>query len=171
MPQVAYMTVKGKKQGLMTAGCNTAESMGNKYQQDHTDESTVIQFDHQMIIPRDPQTGQPTGQRVHKPVIVKTRYDKGTPLMNQALCTGEILEEVTIKWYRTTLEGTQEHYFTHTFTDATIVEINAETALATDESLDYRDHEVVYSMVYRKIEWEHVVAGTSGSDDWRAPKA
>ncbi|MFP1948356.1 type VI secretion system tube protein Hcp, partial [Lonsdalea quercina] len=22
---------------------------------------------------------------------------------------------------------------------------------------------------YRKIDWEHTVAGTSGSDDWRAP--
>ncbi|HHQ4672500.1 TPA: type VI secretion system tube protein Hcp, partial [Aeromonas veronii] len=22
---------------------------------------------------------------------------------------------------------------------------------------------------YRKIDWEHTVAGTSGADDWRAP--
>jgi len=25
------------------------------------------------------------------------------------------------------------------------------------------------SLAYRKIDWEHTVAGTSGSDDWRAP--
>ncbi|MCE8038777.1 type VI secretion system tube protein Hcp, partial [Halomonas sp. MCCC 1A11062] len=25
------------------------------------------------------------------------------------------------------------------------------------------------SLAYRKIDWEHNVAGTSGSDDWRAP--
>ncbi|KHD09677.1 Major exported protein [Candidatus Thiomargarita nelsonii] len=169
MPQVAYVTTNGVTQGLMTAGCNTPESMGNKYQQDHTDESTVLEFDHELIIPRDPQTGQPTGQRVHRPVVYRTRYDKATPLMNQALCTGERLPEVIIKWYRTTMEGTQEHYYTHTLTDATIIGIKAETALATDESLDYRDHEVVYSLVYRKIKWEHVVAGTSGEDDWRKP--
>ncbi|HDC4324226.1 TPA: type VI secretion system tube protein Hcp, partial [Aeromonas veronii] len=24
-------------------------------------------------------------------------------------------------------------------------------------------------MAYRKIDWEHTVAGTSGADDWRAP--
>ncbi|TGO02231.1 hypothetical protein PN36_28310 [Candidatus Thiomargarita nelsonii] len=153
MPQVAYVTVNGVRQGLITAGCNT---------QDHTDESTVLQFEHQMIIPRDPQTGQPTGQRVHKPLVYRTRYDKTTPLMNKALCTGERLSEVVIKWYRTIMEGTQEYYFTHTLTDAIIVDIKAETTLATDNSLDYRDHEVVYSLVYRKIKWEHVVAGTSG---------
>ncbi|MBI0473584.1 type VI secretion system tube protein Hcp, partial [Pectobacterium parmentieri] len=25
------------------------------------------------------------------------------------------------------------------------------------------------SLAYRKIDWEHTVAGTSGSDDWRVP--
>ncbi|OAD20124.1 Hcp1 family type VI secretion system effector [Candidatus Thiomargarita nelsonii] len=69
------------------------------------------------------------------------------------------------------MEGKQEHYFTHTLTDATIVDITAETVLATDESLDYRDHEVVFSLVYLKIKWEHVVAGTSGEDTWRKPAA
>ncbi|MEI7320236.1 type VI secretion system tube protein Hcp, partial [Pectobacterium parmentieri] len=24
-------------------------------------------------------------------------------------------------------------------------------------------------LAYRKIDWEHTVAGTSGSDDWRVP--
>ncbi|HHM04790.1 MAG TPA: type VI secretion system tube protein Hcp, partial [Gammaproteobacteria bacterium] len=27
-----------------------------------------------------------------------------------------------------------------------------------------------WSFSYRRIDWEHVVAGTAGSDDWRAPK-
>ncbi len=25
------------------------------------------------------------------------------------------------------------------------------------------------SLSYRKVDWEHTVAGTSGADDWRAP--
>jgi len=169
MPQMGYVAVTGTKQGNITAGCNTPESMGNKYQEDHPDESTVLQFDHNMLIPRDPQSGQPTGQRVHKPVVYRTRYDKATPLMNQALCTGERLSEVVFKWYRTTMDGKQEHYFTHTLTDATIVDITTETVLATDESLDFRDHEVVYSLVYRKIVWKHDGANTEGEDDWRKP--
>jgi type VI secretion system secreted protein Hcp len=168
MPTVAYMTVNGQTQGLMTAGCNTPESMGNKYQEDHTDESTVLESNHQIMIPRDPQTGQPSGQRVHGPFAVRTRFDKAAPLMAQAICAGEILQ-VEIKWWRTTMEGTQEHYYTHKLTDATLVDVKTEVVLCTDTSLGFRDHEVVYSMVYRKIEWEHMVAGTSGSDDWRAP--
>ena len=26
------------------------------------------------------------------------------------------------------------------------------------------------SMSYRKINWDHTIAGTSGSDDWRKPQ-
>jgi type VI secretion system secreted protein Hcp len=28
---------------------------------------------------------------------------------------------------------------------------------------------VEVSVAYRKVTWEHGVAGTSGSDDWRSP--
>jgi type VI secretion system secreted protein Hcp len=28
---------------------------------------------------------------------------------------------------------------------------------------------VTVSLSYRKVTWEHVVAGTSGADDWRTP--
>ncbi len=28
---------------------------------------------------------------------------------------------------------------------------------------------VEVSVAYRKVTWEHSVAGTSGSDDWRSP--
>jgi hypothetical protein len=30
---------------------------------------------------------------------------------------------------------------------------------------------VMVAIPYRKINWEHTVAGTSGADDWRSPKA
>ncbi|TNE94417.1 MAG: type VI secretion system tube protein Hcp, partial [Gammaproteobacteria bacterium] len=31
------------------------------------------------------------------------------------------------------------------------------------------DGTVTVSLSYRKVTWEHAVAGTSGADDWRAP--
>jgi type VI protein secretion system component Hcp len=47
MPTPAYLSITGVKQGLITAGTF-----------------------HQVIIPRDPLAGQPTGQRVHKPLMI-----------------------------------------------------------------------------------------------------
>ncbi|SIO95484.1 hypothetical protein [Vibrio spartinae] len=40
MAHIAYMTIKGEKQGIISSGCNTKDSMGNKYQETHTDEIT-----------------------------------------------------------------------------------------------------------------------------------
>jgi type VI secretion system secreted protein Hcp len=161
------MNVEGATQGPISSGANTSDSMGNKYQSDHADEITVIAYDHDVFIPRDPQSGQPVGRRVHGPVTIRKRFDKASPMLYQALCTGERLPTVEIHWFRTTMEGTQEHYFTHILEDALIVDIKGNMVLTTDVSQDYRDHEEEVLMTYRKITWKHEVAGTEGSDDWR----
>ena len=168
MPINAYMSVMGVTQGAISADANTDESMGNKYQSDHSDEITVIAFNHEVFIPRDPQSGQPVGRRVHGPVTIRKRFDKSSPMLYQALCTGERLSTVEVHWYRTTMEGEQEHYFTHILEDALIVNIKGDMVLTTDVSQDYRDHEEEIMMTYRKITWKHEVATTEGSDDWRA---
>ncbi|MFK3567558.1 type VI secretion system tube protein TssD, partial [Pseudomonas sp. M3] len=63
-------------------------------------------------------------QRVHKPFIFTSSLNKATPLMYQALANGEMLPTVEVSWYRTSSEGKQEHFFTTTLEDATIVSIN-----------------------------------------------
>jgi type VI secretion system secreted protein Hcp len=169
MPTPAYMSIEGTTQGNITAGCFTEDSVGNIYVEGHEDEVLVEAFKHNIIIPRDPQSGQPTGQRVHQPVTITKVYDKSSPLLYQALCSGERLPRVEIKWYRTSPAGKQEHYFTHVLEDAVIVDINAAMPNCQDPGQAHFTHLEEVSMTYRKITWEHVVAGTSGSDDWRTP--
>ncbi len=169
MPTPAYITLVGTKQGLITAGTFTEDSVGNIYQEGHEDEALVQAFSHEIIIPRDPQSGQPTGQRVHKPLMITKVYDKASPLIFNALTSGERLSECTIKWYRTSSAGVQEHYFTVKLEDAVIVDVKAYMPNCQDPNMAHFTHlEDVY-MTYRKIIWTHEVAGTSGSDDWRAP--
>lgn len=169
MPTPAYMSIEGTTQGNITAGCFTEDSVGNIYVEGHEDEVLVEAFRHELIIPRDPQSGQPTGQRVHQPVTITKVYDKSSPLLYQALCSGERMTKVKIKWYRTSPAGKQEHYFTHVLEDAVIVDINATMPNCQDPGQSHFTHLEEVSMTYRKITWEHVVAGTSGSDDWRSP--
>ncbi|CDI94962.1 secreted protein Hcp [Pseudomonas aeruginosa PA38182] len=75
MATPAYMSITGTKQGLITAGAFTEDSVGNTYQEGHEDQVMVQGFNHEVIIPRDPQSGQPTGQRVHKPVVITKVFD------------------------------------------------------------------------------------------------
>jgi type VI secretion system secreted protein Hcp len=167
MPIPAYMSIEGETQGLITEGCNTEDSIGNTFQEAHEDEFLVQQFNHQIIVPTDPQSGQPSGQRVHKPITLVKVYDRASPLLFQALCTGERLPECVINWFRITNEGIEELYFSHTLEDATIVDISPFMPNAQDPAMSHFRHMEKISLVYRKISWAHEVAGTEGSDDWR----
>ncbi len=170
MPTPAYMSIEGVTQGNITEGANTMDSMGNRYQEGHENEVTVQAFKHEIIIPRDPQSGQPSGQRVHQPLVITKIFDKSSPLLYAALASGERLSEINIKWYRTSMAGTQEHYFTHTLEDAMIVDIRGHSPNAQDPETAHFTHMEDVEFTYRKITWTHEVAGTSGDDDWRAPK-
>ena len=169
MATPAYMSVTGEKQGLITAGAFTADSVGNTYQEGHEDQVMVQGFSHDVIIPRDPQSGQPTGQRVHKPLCITKVFDKASPLLLKALTSGERMTEVIIEWYRTSASGTQEHYYTTKLEDAVIVDIKNYMHNCQDPDNMHFTHLEDVHFSYRKIIWTHVISNTTGSDDWRAP--
>ncbi len=171
MPTPAYMTIEGETQGDITEGANSEESIGNDFQEEHADEFLVQAFEHNISVPVNPQSGQPSGQRVHKSMIVTKVFDKCSPLLYTALCTGERLPECEIKWFRTSSEGKEEHYFTTKLSDATIVSIESAMPNCQDPAHEHFTHLEKIALRYRKIEWEHEVAGTAGADDWRAKGA
>ncbi|MGU3492576.1 Hcp family type VI secretion system effector [Xanthobacteraceae bacterium A53D] len=169
MPSPAYVTIKGQKQGEITKGAFTADSVGNIWQEGHEDESIVQAFSGHAIIPRDPQSGQPTGARVHQPASITKYMDKASPLLWQALATGEVLSEVVLSLWRTSPNGTQEKYFTVKYEDAVLVDgksLIPNALLAENAQFGHMEE---WSFTYRKVTWTHEKAGTSGSDDWRKP--
>ncbi|HBP8200025.1 TPA: Hcp family type VI secretion system effector, partial [Escherichia coli] len=118
MPTPCYISITGQTQGNITAGAFTADSVGNIYVQGHEDEMLVQEFLHNVTVPTDPQSGQPAGQRAHKPFIFTVALNKAVPLMYNALASGEMLPTTELHWWRTSVEGKQEHYFTTRLTDS-----------------------------------------------------
>ncbi|EKO3989641.1 type VI secretion system tube protein Hcp, partial [Vibrio fluvialis] len=72
------------------------------------------------------QSGQPSGQRVHKPFKFTVSLNKAVPLLYNALASGEKMTTVELKWYRTSIEGKQENFFTTKLENASIVDIQCE---------------------------------------------
>jgi type VI secretion system secreted protein Hcp len=167
MNNPVFMSVKGSTQGLITEGAFTPESVGNSYQDGHENEALVKSFSHNIQTPRDPQSGQPSGQRSHKPLVVTKLFDKSSPLLYNALTKGETLTDVELKWYRTGYTGKPEHYFTITLEDAVIVDIQAGMELEEGQMTSQVAPLEKVAFAYRKISWRHETASTSGEDDWR----
>ncbi len=168
MPTPGYLSITGAKQGNISQGAFNSQSVGNIYQAGHEDTCLIEAMSCDVMIPRDPQSGQPTGMRVHQPSSVTKVFDKASPLLWQALCNGETLQ-MHMDFFRINTTGTQEKYFTIKWTDAVLVEGKGFMPNCLDkENANYVNMET-WSFTYRKIEWDHVIAGTSGSDDWRSP--
>ncbi|QOG13203.1 Hcp family type VI secretion system effector [Arcobacter sp. FWKO B] len=167
MNNPVFMSIKGSTQGLITEGAFTPESVGNSYQEGHENETLVRAFSHNIKIPRDANSGQPSGQRSHQPFVITKLFDKSSPLIYNALTKGETLTEVELKWYRTSYAGKPEHYFTVLLEDAVIVDVESLMEPEIGASLaDVAPAEKV-AFAYRKISWRHETASTSGEDDWR----
>ena len=167
MQNPMYVSIEAETRGLLTNGCNTEASIGVSAQTPYSDESTVKGYSHNITIPRDPLSGQPSGQRIHSPFVITKLLDKSSPLLMGALVDGEKLRRVTLRKYRTGSDGKLELFYTITLEDAIVLDINPDAPHTFGElEKDVAPLEHV-SFSYRKIIWNHVLAGTEAEDDWR----
>lgn len=160
MAMPAHMYVTGTRQGFIAGSCDL---------RGREDSMLIEQFDHHVHIPSDPQSGLPTGKRVHKPLTVCKFYDKASPKLYQALVTGERMSEVKIDWYRINPSGEEEHYFQHVLTDAIIIGIKPYMPNCLDSSKEQFQHMEEVSFTYRKIRWTWIPDGVEAEDDWKVP--
>jgi type VI secretion system secreted protein Hcp len=167
MPNPIYAWFKGETQKNIEGWGSWA---GEDDQAGREGSSLVQQFDHEITIPHDPQSGQATGRRVHHPVRIVKRIDKASPKLYQALCSGERLTPVTFKWYRIdpTGAGGQQHYFSTTLEEAVIIAMKEWFPHTSDrEKSDYSHFEDV-AFTYRKIIWRWEDGGIETQDDWKS---
>jgi type VI secretion system secreted protein Hcp len=115
--------------------------------------SLVIAVSHEIVSPRDPQSGLPTGKRQHKPLTIRKEIDKSTPLLMRAIFTNQNLPTVTVN-----LNGPDGKV------EATVKLTNASVA----DHVQQGSTETV-SFTYQKITWTWVDGGITAEDDWNPP--
>lgn len=160
MPMPAHMTMKGEKQGDIKGNCTMKGREGTML---------VEAFDHEIHIPTDPQTGLSSGKRVHGHFKIVKEFDKASPMIYQALCTGEHMKEVVLKFYRVSKAGTEEQYFTIKLEDAVAVTIRPWMPNCLDKSTSSYGHMEEVAFTYRKASWRHEIDKTEAQDDWMVP--
>ncbi|NDJ57413.1 Hcp family type VI secretion system effector [Enterobacteriaceae bacterium 4M9] len=154
MANIIYLTIKGEKQGLISAGCSSVESIGNKFQSGHEDEIFILELTSQMIR---------SDNLALRPVQIRKPIDKATPLLAQAISNNEKLE-CTFLLYRTAQSGGNELYFKMKLSKATIGDIQLFCPNSVSHN-EMQPQETV-SFNYASVTWEHVMAGTSAYSLW-----
>jgi type VI secretion system secreted protein Hcp len=151
-----YLEVKGKIQG---------EIKGDVIEKGKEGLIKVTAFQHEIVSPRDVASGQATGKRQHKPLVITKELDKASPLLYKALTTNEDLSEVNLSLYRPAVNkvgsgsGIIQLYFTIKLTDANITGIRLWT---NDKGAPMED----VSFTYQKITWTYTNGNIVHEDSW-----
>ena len=152
-----YLSMTGRRQGLISAGCSATDSIGNRCQSAHLDEIMVLSFSHNLS-----NLGN-TEQTTHRPILITKYIDKATPLLAEALTNREILE-CRINLYRINAAGKHECYFKVDLSDAIIVDQRMEVPHSV--LLNAQDPQEYLAIRYGFIAWHHLTANTSGYAAW-----
>ncbi|MFY0730949.1 Hcp family type VI secretion system effector [Pseudomonas sp. NFX15] len=161
MASHSYMSITGKRQGLISAGCSSHSSIGNKCQVGHQDEIMVLAYTHDMVTGNDGSVAGGRGK--HLPVVITKSIDKSSPLLASALHEGEEVECI-LNLYRTASGGGVERYYSIHLTGARIAHISQQVPHAIRMN-DAEPQELV-SIRYRDIAWAHVPGATSAYSSW-----
>lgn len=163
----AYMRIVGTKQGEITKDASSPESVGSNHEKTHVDQIMVLAFDHTVEVPRDAISGQTTGLRVHKELRITKQFDKTSPLLMEALTSGEILTEVEIFWYRAQPEGGQQLYYRTVLGNARIIRVHDYMHNCNDPDKSHESHMEDVYFCYDRITWSHEVSNTMSVDNYR----
>ncbi|MGC4232139.1 MAG: type VI secretion system tube protein TssD [Niabella sp.] len=157
----AYLRLKGQNQGNIK-GSVTLKGRENTIE--------VIACNHEVVLPRDAASGLATGKRRHLPLVITKELDRSTPLLMQALISGEVLTSFELQFYTSQntagigRTGAEKNYYTIRLTNATLSGIKmAMPNNKNPELVKYKEFEEV-SFVYEKIEWIWIDGGITTLD-------
>jgi len=159
-----FVTIEGTKQGKFkgeTNGLDGGKATSGKI--------AGVRFFAETVSPRDVATGQASGRRQHKPIMITKQWDAASPQLFKALVDNEVLKSVLFEFVKTNAQGQEFVYHTIKLTNATVSDIKAYLDLTDTTGDPYDAHELEdVSFTFQKIEMENTEAKTSAVDDWKA---
>lgn len=154
MANPVYLTLNGELQGLISSGCSSMPSIGNKAQIAHQDQIMVTSLSH----------GLSRAQNVnHQELTITKPVDKSSPLLGKAISENECLT-CDFVFYRTNRFGINEPYYKLKLANARLSNIGLTVPHTINDSPGQAEESV--SFTYESINWEHSVAGTSAYSLW-----
>lgn len=149
----AYLKLKGQK---------TGDIKGSVTQKGRENSIRIIEFTHEVVSPRDPASGLPTGKRQHKPIVITKELDRSTPLLYNVLVNHENLPTFELDVYLPRPAGVEVKAYTIKLTNASIAAIKV-------VEREGKLHEEI-SFTYQKIEWNWIDGGVTSMDEWQSNK-
>lgn len=152
-----YLTLTGTRHGAIA---------GSVTQKGREGSIEVVSFFHEIVAPRDPASGRPTGKRMHKPFSITKQLDRSSPLLYQMLTNNENLTDVTLRLFRPNATGVERHAYTVRLMNATIAAIHLRMLNTRNPRHTKMPELEEVSFAYQRIEWTWMDGNITADDDW-----
>jgi len=133
------ITIRGSKQGVFKGDGRQNEIRG-------------LSYDLDVVSPRDPASGLPTGRVQFHPITITKEWGAASPQILAALATNELLPAVQLTFNSTNIEGRTVVDHVITLTDANVVEAHHHPVAGLKDSTTDKFQLEDVSFTYRKIE-------------------
>ncbi|MBD3322441.1 MAG: type VI secretion system tube protein Hcp [Chitinivibrionales bacterium] len=158
MPIPAYMWMQDENGSEVKGSVDVADREGS---------IEVHEFNHEVRIPTDPDTGKLTGTRKHEAITLVKAFDASSPYLYKAVCEGQTFKQVELKWFRIDDTGTETEYFNHLLEDVKICSVQPIMYNVKDPTKERYLHLEQVCMRYQKITWTYLDGNLQASDSWR----
>jgi len=157
----AHLRLVAEKQGPI---------LGSVTQKGREGTIQVIAALHEIVSPRDPASGRPTGKRVHKPFVITKLLDRSSPLLYSVLCNNENIRSFELQFYTPDKNGIERQHFTVRLENANISSITARMPNTRNKYASQLAEREEIAFTYQKIVWTWNDGGISADDDWETPR-
>jgi type VI secretion system secreted protein Hcp len=131
--ETIFLKLSGSHQGAIQGSCK---------EQAHQNAIEVMSFSHSVSSPYDPTKSVSfAGSRSHGSLSIYKAIDKSSPLLMQALVTGEVMDKFNLELWWNNEKGEDQCYYTIDLGEARVVQIGI------------NNHEESVSFAYKKITW------------------
>ena len=150
------MTIDGAKQGKFKA------EGGPQFK----GRIPVHKYSVEVISPRDPASGQPTGKRLWKPVEIVKDWSAASPQIVQAIATNEVLTSVLIEIFRTEATGLEQLVGTVRLTNASVSSYHSYVSEGSQGDIPAGRAVESVQFTFQRIELTNPDGQTGVMDDW-----
>jgi type VI secretion system secreted protein Hcp len=150
-----------KANGADVQGESTQTSLGRE------NSIECLYLEHGVVTARESGSGMATGRRQYKPLIIRKRIDKSSPLIAKALCKNEVVDAV-FKFFRPnpTGDGTTEQFYTISIKKGRIAALTQVSPDSFDPALSNRPEWEEVTFNFHTINWAYTNGGVEHEDTW-----
>lgn len=166
MAETVHLFLKANDVAIQGDSTQTSEG--------RADSIECISYEQEAITAREGGSAQATGRRQYKPLMIRKRIDKSSPLLAKALCENQVID-ATFKFYRPRPggDGTTENFYNVAIKKGRLASLKQVSpdclAPALSPLSDAPPLEEV-GFVFHSIEWTYLDGGIQHEDTWDSPR-